>query len=651
MAVCLATSLGANKMKRVTKILSLILIVVFALGVLAGCQLIGRDVAKYRSTNVLKIGDQDVTVGKLLDTFNSYYNNYYYYISAGYLTTDSLLEMVMNSLVQQYIQIDDYVHNHEPQTASLADKAHNAEYLSEEQFEYCIKYVKYTSFKAFDTTVLETLSAKFEIGDAKDEDTSRDFTEYETIEQSSYAEYLLHKEFTNEDADEYFEKYYDNSVSFAVSSLSKLTSDYIYQSQETAQTIIDELNDRIDSDDEEDKITFEDYKDAQQKAIKQYEDTVKNSYGISLQKFMENQIADMVSSCILALWSYEQYKDIDIAETVDTVNKTLAKSQAAKFEINDDFDSFITSLSNNSVIYSVPKDMQKQYVFVKNILIPFTSEQSAWLSAQSGSYGGTSTDAYIKLRNLTALDIAAEYFYSDKYDESIEELFASYLEPNSDEDSDSKYEKVEGIFKTVGNKIAINENGILGNFFKENGVVEAMADKSPADTVIELMKRFNTDTAQHSTRYDYVVYVGKDWKDYSHNWVEEFYTAVNELDRDSDDTFSESNIGRYAMCISTYGVHIIYIDSFVEQHVYNYQGLDWTQASTWNDTSTINYTRYKAEFDNQVSLLTKAKFEEIEANYLDGKISMNKYFKRFLKENGFTFDLDEYLDEIREELG
>ena len=97
------THSGANKMKRASKILTLILIIVFVLSVFAGCDLVGRDVKLYRATTVMTVGDQQITIGKLLDTFNSYYNNYYYYISAGYLTADTLMEMVMEDLVIQYM--------------------------------------------------------------------------------------------------------------------------------------------------------------------------------------------------------------------------------------------------------------------------------------------------------------------------------------------------------------------------------------------------------------------------------------------------------------------------------------------------------------------------------------------------------------------
>ena len=645
-------------MKKASKILTLILIVVFVLSVFAGCDLVGRNVAKYRSTTAMTVGEQEITIGKLLDTFNSYYNSYYYYISAGYLTADSLLEMVMNSLTQQYMQIDDYVTRHKHDlnlTTALKGVVKNAEYLSEEQFAYCIKYVKYTSFTTFDTTVLTTLSVKHDIGDAKEEDTSRDFTEYEEIEESTYAAYLLNQSFVDEDADEYFEKYYSN-IKFT--SIEGLIDGYVYSTEAEAKAILDELNDRLE--DESDEITFDEYQNAQQKAIDQYSDGIKNSYGITLQEFMEGQVADMVSSSILALWKDEKHSGIHarVIEEVKKTDETYAKDQEGKFALNDDFDSFITGLSDSSFIYEVPETMREKYVFVKNILIPFSAEQTALLNAHSdASYGGTDTDAYIKLRNLLATEIVAEYFDSEKYDETIESHYFSdekWFKDNTDEDSKRKYEKIGGLFTLDGDSIAIDPASVLGQFFLANGEVAAMTEKgdnAKSETIIELMKRFNTDVGQHSNRYDYVVYVGQDWEDYSHSWVKEFYTAVNELMHDSEGNLLKDNTGKYAMCISTYGVHIIYVEGFVEEQIYDYKAIDWTKLKSWNDTSKLSYTRYKEEFDSQSSDLIKEELEKLQAKYFtEDKITVNGQFQRFLKDNGFTFDFGKFKEEILDEL-
>ena len=164
-------------MKRASKILTLILVVVFLFSIFAGCDLVGKDVKKYRQTAVLTVGNEQITVGKLLDTFNSYYNNYYYYISYGYFTLEDVLDLAVQSLVTQYMKLDAYKTNSATATYTLtnADGFENAKYLTQEQFDYCVSYVRYVVFNSFDGNVLEKIEAKYDLNDKEAEDTSRDF--------------------------------------------------------------------------------------------------------------------------------------------------------------------------------------------------------------------------------------------------------------------------------------------------------------------------------------------------------------------------------------------------------------------------------------------------------------------------------------------
>ena len=172
-------------MKKASKILTLILIVVFVLSVFAGCDLVGRNVAVYRNAQALTVGGEKITVGKLLDTFNTYYNNYYSYISSGYISADQLLRMAISSLIQQYMQIDSYVSD--PTSVKYTDitdlqkEIHNAEYLNKDEFAYAVKYVTYLAYNAFDQLTDDNINAKYDLNEAETEDTSRDFTEYDDI--------------------------------------------------------------------------------------------------------------------------------------------------------------------------------------------------------------------------------------------------------------------------------------------------------------------------------------------------------------------------------------------------------------------------------------------------------------------------------------
>ena len=646
-------------MKRAIKILTLILIVVFVFAVFASCDLlVGKDVAKYRKQVAMRVGSQDVTVGKLLDTFNSYYNNYYYYISAGILDANGLLEMVMSSLTQQYMQIDDYVTRHKNDAdvvaSNLKGKARNAEFLTAEEWEYCVKYILHVSFTSFDSSVEAQLAAKFDLKDAETEDTSRDFAENDDIaeEIQDYAEYYFRNQnFNSEEVDEYFDKYYSNALNFEEVDIESYV--YANHKDEVAEARLKEYNDRLEDDSEE--ITLEDYAEIQQKVLTQYRDTVKSNYGITLEEFLANQLNDMVSSSILAKWSYEAYVGFDQSEEfTDLMEERFALERAKQIadfnNSKDAFDSFITSLSSSSYIYNVPEEFKGQYVFVKNILVPFTTAQTNRLNALQNRLGDTERPEYIAARNAEAVKILAEYFDSDKYDEDIESKYFSnenWFKENEDEDAERKYEKLSGLFTNTSGELAIADDGVLGQFFKANGVVEPMEGKTGSETIIELMKRFNTDVGQHTAQYDYVVYVGKDWEDYEHSWVKEFYTAVNKMgNRAEDSEFSSDNVGKYTMCVSTYGVHIIYVEGFVEDsdQVFGTQ-LDLSQST---DSASPYYRWFVSTFTSEVQTRVKAKLEELQPSYSD-KITTTREFDKFLKENSFTFDLDAFLEGLKED--
>lgn len=600
-------------MKKVTKILTVILVVVMVLSVFAGCDLVGKDTAKYRKAVAMQVGSQDITVGKLLDTFNSYYNSYYYYISLGYLTADSLLEMVVSSLYQQYAIVDSYISSHTTKSHDLASFCANAGYLDREEVEFCISYVKYSIFKAFDSEVETSVSAKYELNDAEEEDTSRDFTKYDDLTgYSSYAEYKYQQNFVNEDMEEYFEKYYTGL------DLGKDGSLEVYSSEAAAKIKLDELNDRIEG---EDKMSLDELQKFQANALKRYTSAIKSNYGITIDEFIVNQVADMVVSIIGAKHNYEVYGALEgdnLAATLEQLKKhlqTLTDAQKAGFNINENFDAFITSLNSSSFIFDVPEEFADQYVFVKNILIPFSGSQSNILNNLANRLGSTERDEYIRIRNQFAAEVVADDFLSEK-------------------DEDGEYAKVENIFQLVDGELVINPDGALGQYFGANGVVTAMEGKSQDDTIIELMKQYNTDIGQHTAAFDYVVRVGAP-DDYHHNWVDEFVEGSK--------IAAELGTKHYALAVSSYGVHIIYVVDYVKPQQFLFDASNYL-----SDTSTPSYKLFTTYFNSQMSLLIEEKVEQIQKDYAD-KVTVNKVFSRFLKDNGFKFDIDSFLAEIAKE--
>ena len=153
-------------MKKASKILTLILVVVLLCGMFTGCAMFGRDALKYRDMTAITVGNEVITVGKVLDTFNNYYNNYYSYISAGYITLDQVVDMAVTSLYTQAMKVDSYVKTATAETHSYANFCHNAQYLTEKEITFVIKYVKYLTFQTFDNSVIDQLKATREIKDA-----------------------------------------------------------------------------------------------------------------------------------------------------------------------------------------------------------------------------------------------------------------------------------------------------------------------------------------------------------------------------------------------------------------------------------------------------------------------------------------------------
>ncbi|MCH5159812.1 MAG: hypothetical protein J1F66_03060 [Clostridiales bacterium] len=602
-------------MRRASKILTLILVVVFLFGVFAGCDLVGKDVGRYRNATAFTVGqNQTITVGKLLDTFNSYYNSYYVYVYYGNLTVDDIFDMAVESLYTQYMKVEKYTSDSSNvKLATNKGLFANAEYLEEYQLQYTVSYVKYLFFISFDDSVMDKINAKYELKDEETEDTSRDFYEYDELELSEgekYADYYFNQNFKNEDMDEYIEKYYNEDNSGFVN-WNKLTADDLQALYlEGAQAKVDELNERLDKDDDDEtEITVKEYKEYQTAVISQYKSTVKNNYGMDLDTFMKTQVEDMIVGAIVNLYNYQVYKDIEGDNHEETIKllqdnyDTLVAAQKTEFAIQDNFNKFITGLSDSSFIYDVPRDRGEDYVFVKNILIPFNAAQTAKLNSLKSDIGSSDDQRYIDLRNKLAAQIVADDF-------------------NTEKDDDGEYGKLEEkpfVVDSEGNVTINPECAALHDYLQDGDVIGEDKDQ----VIHDLMARFNTDTAQHSSYYSYVVYVGDD-ENYTHQWVQEFVDATKAA--------MDKGIGHYGIAVSDYGVHIVYVEGYVTPDEVNLKG------DNYLDTTTTEYRLFKNYFTNQVNLLLNKDLEGLVEEY-KSTVKTAPIFDKFLKENGLSYDL------------
>lgn len=608
------------KMKKVSKVLVLLLVAVMVLSIFSGCGVFSRNNEKYRATAALQVGNETITIGKIIDTFNNYYNSYYSYISQGYVTVDDVFDIAMTSLYTQYMKLDAYktTPNVPTYTHAGTDFA-NQQYIDDEEYAFSVKYVKHIVFTGLDSVVEGYIKNDYELNDKEEEDTSRDFIEYDDLSGcDTYSEYVYRQNFVDEDMDEYFADYYNGIATFDNVSV----DEYVYQSESDAQAMLDQINDRIEG---EEKITFTQYKQWQQDALKQYRDNVQNSYEYSLETLIERQIEDFIVSVITTKYDYSVYKAIDGADLQETISQLtstyekLKANQTASFNINSNFVSFIEGLTDSSYIYTVPEGYN--YIFVKNILIPFTSEQKTVLSNLQKQLGSDTDPRYIAKRTEFAAEVVAEDFLH--------------------QDGEGENVKVENLFTTddQGN-VVVNADGALGSYFGSDGKVIPMQGKTADETVIELMKQYNTDTAQHSKVYDYVVRVGEVPDSYTSSWVQEFVDAAN-VAYDLA-TAAGATGGYYGVAVSTYGVHIVYYSAKVEAQTFDFE------TNLLNST-TPEYRTFKTYFETKSSDMLEDALDALKEAYYPTKIVKSNEFDKFLKENKLTYDLQSALDLSKEE--
>ncbi len=598
-------------MKKASKVLALSLVAVLVLSIFCGCSLFSKKTDEYRAMAALQVGNETITVGKIIDTFNNNYNSNYQYIQQGYMTADNVLEATISSLYSQYMKLDAYKTASDVETYNHTNSfdLKNAEYLTEDELAYVVSYIKYLLFTTLDEMVVRYMEIDdFKLNEEETEDTSRDFLKFDDFEDSkTYSEYTYAQNFKNEDMEEYISKYYPATLKGDMS-----IDGYVFATEADGKAMVDALNERIDG---ETKITFAQYKEWQTLALAQYKQNVMRTYKYNVDALVSRQAEDMIVSLLVAKYNFKVYSTIDganLAETVKEMNKIyeeLKANQSAKFQINNDFVTFIESLSNTSYILSVPENYN--YIFVKNILVPFTSEQTAILSNLQKQLGSTEDSRYIAKRNEFASQVVADDFLSEK-------------------DEDGNYAKVENLFKAENGNIVVNSEGALGAYLKADGTVTAMEGKTLDQTITELMKQYNTDVAQHSTVYDYVVRVhADDIPGYTSRWATEFVDAANV----AYDLAGDGEGGTYAIGVTTYGVHIVYYSAKVKA-----QELDFN-ANLFK-TDSVEYQLFKTYFDNASKVLTEEDADALQKTYYASKIKKLSGFDKFLKDNDFVFDFE-----------
>lgn len=613
-------------MRKVAKVVALVLALVMILTVFAGCALFGRDMAKYRDQVVLKVGEERITVGQIMDVVNNYYYNYSSYISSGSITMNDIFSMAMDSIYSTYSKVDDYKGQEgvkiytDAENKYIGTLASNdyymLNYISQAETEFILQSVKYSLFTSFDAEVNSYITA--EIGSMAEEsaDDERAFYEYDDMHGAkTYAEKLYLDNFVNEDMTEYFDTYYG----FAGFDRNTANIDnYVFQTAEQAQARVDYINKQlkkyvIDDKGEQDTyptITAEQYIQYQKTAVKKLSASVDNTYGAGIQTYFDAQVEARIVNTVALKWDLQVNSQLEKDQTAlikalqQRYDSAKGNAQTA-FNINpDSYITFVEGLTDTSYIYDIPATYQGDYIYVKNLLIPFTDKQKAQLSNLATILGSTTSAEYIAEREKLAASIVAKDFNNDEAE-------------------------VEGLFKyTEGSGLQLS--GELASELPVGGTVTP-------EKFEELMARFNTDTAQHSAMYDYVVRIGETPANYTAKWVQEFVDAANKA--------YKAGKQHYSIAVSEYGVHIVYYSGDVEAW-----NASFTAENIYNPT-TNEYRFMKSYYNDAIKAIQEKATETLEDTYkYGGKIEIiSNTFYELMADYGISYDFNEAMTKPEED--
>lgn len=592
-------------MKKFSKIIALTVVAIMLVTMLTGCALFGKNTAKYRALPVLNVGNEEITLGRVIDLFNTYYSSYAQYIQAGYYTYEDVLDMTLDAIYSTYIKVDAYKTAQDVVTYTAAenkyvDEYQDAKYLSQEEMEILVKSVKYSLFAGLDSYVQNFIA--IEVGDIHEshEEASRDFVEHDDMMGcATYAEMLYLSNLKDKEADEYFEKFPLATV------LEATLEDYVLEVG-AAQARVDDVNERLaeyvedhgEEGDEIPSITEEQYVSYQERALRQYTKSIDANYGFTPAELFVYQVESYIDSVIAMKYDLKVSSAIETSATFKqeveaTFNSNVA-TDTANYALNpSNFESFVSSLTNDSVIYSVPSQYADSYIFVKNLLIPFSEKQTAILNNYAAVCGSNTSDEYVAFRTQLAAQIVAKDFNNDEAE-------------------------VEGVFEYVGGEIKLA--GALAQELPNGGTVTN-------EKFMELMLQYNTDTASHANVYDYVVRVGYTPSSFNHSWVPEFVDAAN--------VAYEAGIGHYAIAVSNYGVHVVMYSGNVEAASFDVNKI--------YDTASNEYRVMKQAYSDKLAYLQRKDNEQLDETYkyaADRKIQTTANFKQLLKILEIEYDFE-----------
>lgn len=595
--------------KKIFRIISLTVAVVMTVSLLVGCALFPTNEERYREQTAITVGSETINVAAFQDFYT---NTMSQYVSAGYdiqTIWDSLGEqLLLNYIVLNEIKSDtNWVKS--AQDSAYADlvSAHPAtEYLRDPgDMELLLKNVRQSLYESLDDLTETELSNKYELEEAEEE-TERTLNILEPVSSLAAADF-------NEDVEE-LDKYLGKFRACELT-LTAIVENYVFDLKtdiDKINEILEGLNERIVQEDgveEGDEgyktISASEYVAAQKVALTSMARTVKDNYfGWTMEEFLDYQLDGAVMSRLAQEYAERYYTDIeDLIKT--RLSEKLANLKAEKeayYKLYPSmFTSDVTALDNDTFLYYVPEEYNEKYLFVKNLLIQFSDEQTAKL-AYYEQFGKDSKE-YIEYRNKLATELVMKDYENDE-------------------------NEIENVFKLDG----------AGNVVLNDGVLKTALDgfatmtvKERTDAFIKLIDKYNQDPGMQGSAHDYVLRIEEaDVAGTADSWVAEFAAAGREA-------YNEDGFGSWRIAVTDFGVHVVYVSSFVEAETFDFE--DDEQLYT---PGTSTYRFFRAYYDEVKDSLYDHMFEELYESYFeDGKITVNeKVMKKLLKEYGFELNWD-----------
>ena len=623
-------------MKKTTKVIALVIVMVMAVSLLCSCDMITTNTLKYRSQTAITVGSESISVGDFLDTYTSYYYDYYSYIQQGYFTDEQLFELVVSSLVQIHLRIDEYKNladaSGDTYSHQYVDVYKNSEYLTEAETEFAIKYALNSMYKSFNSYLEQEIAKFYDLAEAEADDDEREFTEYDVVDTSVASPYAEYKYQETMDEDEIDERVDVSNLPTDFSGLGFGAQD-TYENNELLAEKVDEINERIvdyikaqsdykeGDEDNAPVVTADEYKEFEKRAAKAYKRAADDSYGYTFALAISTQVESTIKSMIAVKYNYRFYRQVESEQNLLTIladNWANDKSalEAAYQLAPSKFVQAIEGLQSTDFIYTIPSQFADSYVYTKNLLIQFSAEQSTALSTVKSRVGADS-ETYKEYRAWLAGQIVAENF-TDAYD-GVD--FDDYTDQQIAENTFFQYVSGTSVELVSGSTLETALNG---------GLTE--------DVFVQLMKDYNTDVAQHKANYDYVVRVDGTPLNYQATWVVEYVEAAKQ----AYESYNAGGAG-YGIAISDYGVHVVYYTGNLVA-----QDGTFTTDSIY-DLSTHQSRYFQAYYDAKSQAILAEAFDQLVDKYLEEDlVQWTKIFEKIMKNAEVEVKLSQVLEDLKD---